>query len=146
MTAKLTASADGSKVLIGTAAENALEIDATAKTIKALSPYSLAIAEVVSNSNGTCVKFVDGTMIYYHRFAPTTPAGTIYNSPTIVFPVPFVGAAVGQMSFMSSFPWTVNGNFETKNMITEYAFSYINNHTSSLTIECFITVFGRWKT
>jgi hypothetical protein len=42
MTAKLTASADGSKVLIGTAAEDALEIDATAKTIKALSPYSLA--------------------------------------------------------------------------------------------------------
>jgi hypothetical protein len=41
MTAKLTASADGSKVLIGTAAEDALEIDATAKTIKALSPYTL---------------------------------------------------------------------------------------------------------
>ena len=42
MTAKLTASADGSKVLIGTAAEDALQIDATAKTIKALSPYTLA--------------------------------------------------------------------------------------------------------
>lgn len=42
MTAKLTASADGSKVLIGTAAEDALQIDATAKTIKALPPYTLA--------------------------------------------------------------------------------------------------------
>jgi hypothetical protein len=41
MTAKLTASADGSKVLIGTAAEDALQIDATAKTIKALAPYKL---------------------------------------------------------------------------------------------------------
>jgi len=41
MTAKLTASADGSKVLIGTAAEDALEIDSVAKTVKALSPYSL---------------------------------------------------------------------------------------------------------
>jgi hypothetical protein len=40
LTAKLTASADGSKVLIGTAAEDALEIDANAKTIKALSPYA----------------------------------------------------------------------------------------------------------
>lgn len=42
MTAKLTASADGSKVLIGTAAEDALQIDATTKTVKALSPYTLA--------------------------------------------------------------------------------------------------------
>jgi len=41
MTAKLTASADGSKVLIGTAAEDALEIDATTKTVKALAPYTL---------------------------------------------------------------------------------------------------------
>jgi len=39
MTAKLTASADGTKVTIGTAAEDALQIDATAKTIEALSPY-----------------------------------------------------------------------------------------------------------
>ena len=41
MTAKLSASADGTKVTIGTAAEDALQIDATAKTIKALAPYSL---------------------------------------------------------------------------------------------------------
>jgi hypothetical protein len=40
MTAKLSASADGTKVTIGTAAEDALQIDATAKTIKALAPYS----------------------------------------------------------------------------------------------------------
>jgi Chaperone of endosialidase len=39
MTAKLTASADGTKVTIGTAAEDALQIDATAKTIAAVSPY-----------------------------------------------------------------------------------------------------------
>jgi len=41
MSAKLTASADGTKVLLGTAAENALQIDSTAKTIAALAPYSL---------------------------------------------------------------------------------------------------------
>ena len=41
MTAKIGASADGTKVTIGNAAEMALEIDATAKTIKALAPYSL---------------------------------------------------------------------------------------------------------
>jgi microcystin-dependent protein len=39
MTAKLTASADGSKVIIGTAAEDALQIDEIDKTIKALAPY-----------------------------------------------------------------------------------------------------------
>lgn len=40
MTAKLTVSADGTKVTLGTAAEDALQIDATAKTIKALAPYT----------------------------------------------------------------------------------------------------------
>ena len=40
MTAKITASADGTKVTIGTAAEDALQIDATAKTIKAVAPYA----------------------------------------------------------------------------------------------------------
>jgi len=41
MTAKLTASADGTKDTIGTGAEDALQIDATAKTIKAISPYAI---------------------------------------------------------------------------------------------------------
>jgi len=55
MTAKLTASADGSKVLIGTAAENALEIDATTKTIKALSPYLFNVDNMVPA--GTIIDF-----------------------------------------------------------------------------------------
>jgi hypothetical protein len=51
MTAKLTASADGSKVLIGTAAEDALEIDSVTKTIKALSPYAyLPLASYANDS------------------------------------------------------------------------------------------------
>ncbi len=40
MTAKITADATGTKVTIGTAAEDALEINATAKTIAALAPYT----------------------------------------------------------------------------------------------------------
>ena len=41
MTAKITASADGLKVTIGNAAEDALEIDQTAKTIKGINLYTL---------------------------------------------------------------------------------------------------------
>lgn len=41
MTAKITASADGTKVLIGNAAEDALQIDSVAKTVSTVSPYSL---------------------------------------------------------------------------------------------------------
>jgi len=41
MTAKIKADASGTKVTIGTAAEDALQIDATAKIIKALAPYLL---------------------------------------------------------------------------------------------------------
>jgi hypothetical protein len=44
MTAKLTASADGSKVTIGTAAEDALQIDATAKKVVAMSGYAIGYA------------------------------------------------------------------------------------------------------
>ena len=42
MTAKFSASSDGTKVTIGNAAEDALQIDSTAKTIKALAPYVLS--------------------------------------------------------------------------------------------------------
>lgn len=42
MTAKFSASSDGTKVNIGNAAEDALQIDSTAKTIKALAPYQMA--------------------------------------------------------------------------------------------------------
>ena len=42
MSAKITASADGTTVTFGTAAENALQINATAKTIKPVSPYQMA--------------------------------------------------------------------------------------------------------
>ena len=42
MAAKITASSDGTKVLIGTAAEQALEIDSAAKEVKAVAPYTMA--------------------------------------------------------------------------------------------------------
>lgn len=40
MTAKITADAAGTKVLIGNAVENALEIDSAAKTIKGVNLYA----------------------------------------------------------------------------------------------------------
>jgi hypothetical protein len=70
MTAKLTASADGSKILIGTAAEDALEIDATTKTVKALSPY------VFEASNGVPA----GTII---DFAGATPPAGYLACPLV---------------------------------------------------------------
>lgn len=39
MTAKFSASADGTKVYLGNASENALELDATGKLIKPVAPY-----------------------------------------------------------------------------------------------------------
>jgi hypothetical protein len=49
MTAKITADATGTKVTIGTAAEDALQIDSSAKTIKALAPY--AFLPLISYAN-----------------------------------------------------------------------------------------------
>jgi hypothetical protein len=65
MTAKLTASADGSKVLIGTAAEDALEIDASAKTIKALAPYSLLPLTSYANDSAAAAGGVSVGGLYH---------------------------------------------------------------------------------
>lgn len=40
MTAKITANGAGNLVTLGTAAEDAIQIDSTAKTIKGVSPYT----------------------------------------------------------------------------------------------------------
>jgi len=67
MTAKLSASADGTKVTIGTTAEDALQIDATAKTIKALAPY---LFDAPQNSGSETKASTSGTEINF-----TIPAG-----------------------------------------------------------------------
>ena len=50
MTAKITASADGTKVNIGTAAEDALQIDATAKTIAGTATYSFLLRDYADDA------------------------------------------------------------------------------------------------
>lgn len=77
MSAKITADATGTKVTIGNAAEDALQIDATAKTIKAVSPYLLS-------GNGPYAKFT-GTL--------TTTSGAAFASLTLT-PVQTSGIAV----------------------------------------------------
>ena len=75
MTAKLNASADGTKVTIGTSAEDALQIDTTAKTIAALAGYLLIGGpEVVSGTNGISLKFPDGTLIFLGKISVTPAA------------------------------------------------------------------------
>jgi len=53
MTAKITADATGTKVLIGVAAEDSLQIDGTAKTVKALAPYAVGAQKVQLGSSAT---------------------------------------------------------------------------------------------
>lgn len=50
MTAKFSASADGTKVYLGNASENALEIDATTKLILPVSPYAFQGAQAANVS------------------------------------------------------------------------------------------------
>ena len=50
MTAKITASADGLKAYLGVAAEDAMEIDATAKTIAGTSTYSFLLRDYASDA------------------------------------------------------------------------------------------------
>lgn len=101
MIVKFLASADGTKVNIGNAAEDALQIDSVAKTIKALAPYLLVGTEVVSTANGVAIKFPDGTLICVvtsavtpGAWAATSPAGGAFASfgGLNSYPVPFVGS------------------------------------------------------
>ncbi len=89
MTAKLSASADGTKVTIGTAAEDALQIDATAKTIAALAPYLLKgdIQEQNLAANGY-VKLASGLIIQWGK---TSGAAAVRN---VTFPIPFPNAVL----------------------------------------------------
>ena len=57
MTAKFSASADGTKVYLGNASEYALELDATGKLIKPVAPYKFSAApgdilQVVTHFDG----------------------------------------------------------------------------------------------
>ncbi len=61
MTAKITASADGTKVLIGTAAEDALQIDNGAKTVSPVPPYQLLLLALsIINGAGARISFNGG--------------------------------------------------------------------------------------
>ena len=60
MTAKFSASADGTKVTIGTVAEDALQIDATAKIIKALPPYAQSF-DTLKNTAGVTAMTVNAS-------------------------------------------------------------------------------------
>jgi hypothetical protein len=92
MAAKITADATGTKVTIGTAAEDALQIDATAKIIKALAPYLLKgdIAAQSLTPNGY-VKLASGLIIQWVFTTSTiftdTPIG-------VAWPIPFPTACL----------------------------------------------------
>ena len=94
MTAKFSASADGSKVTIGTAAEDALQIDATAKTIKALAPYLLKgdISAQSLAGNGY-VKLASGLIIQWGL--GSTPGN---GSVSVALPTPFPNAVLGAVA------------------------------------------------
>ena len=87
MSAKIKASSDGLKVTIGNAAEDALEINHTAKTIAALAPYLLKgdIAAQSLTGNGY-VKLASGLIIQWGV------SGSVSGQERVTFPTPFPNA------------------------------------------------------
>jgi hypothetical protein len=74
MSAKITADATGTKVTIGTAAEDALQIDTVAKTIKALGSYNML-------NGGPCFRAVGDSNITVGVGATVklSPGSTTFN-------------------------------------------------------------------
>ena len=87
MTAKITASADGTKVFIGTAAEDALRIDSVAKTIGAVAPYVFeglpagAMQMFFMNTAPAGWLAADGSLVSRTTYAALFAAiGTLYGA------------------------------------------------------------------
>jgi len=104
MTAKITASADGTKVLIGTAAEDALQIDVTAKTITPVAPYSLNNPQLpafdAQQTSGTPQGITTvGNFIGFTSVQVTSP---YFDGPSGTFTAPVTG--------LYHFDWVVMGD------------------------------------
>ena len=111
MTAKFSASADGTKVTIGTAAENALQIDATAKTINPITPYVFGGGQSLS-ANGY-VKLPGGLIIQWGTTPPIL-SGLESAAPgwgSGNFPIPFPTAILQLVG-------TVENNQQTTQQVT----------------------------
>ena len=103
MTAKITASADGTKVLIGTAAENALQIDSVAKTIGAVAPYSIPDLSLGKSlaTNGY-LKLPGGLIIQWGSASITAVGNGISVPYPIVFPTAVLAVTASQAGNSSS--------------------------------------------
>jgi hypothetical protein len=131
MTAKLTASTDGSKVLIGTAAEDALEINATAKTIKALAPYKLNPQQAWVNE--TANRAISQT--YTNNTGAPLTVAAILNSPGGVT----IGAEliVGSLSITNMFDGSNRASaigFSLGGVVPAGATYRISNYGGALTL------------
>ena len=111
MTAKFSASADGTKVNIGNAAENALQIDSTAKTIKALAPYILSANNAVFGATTALQTYIAtvGTWTKCTFNVEQFDTAGAYDPTTSRFTCPKTGYYLFTASIRSSLQST--GNF-----------------------------------
>ena len=105
MTAKFSASSDGTKVTIGTAAEDALQIDATAKTIKALAPYALInSAPVYFSANAAAQAMGWGVVFGFGSWTVASNVGaSTFNTGngTVTPKIPGYYSVIGNVSFQT---------------------------------------------
>ena len=96
-------------------------------------------AETVVNSNGTAIKFADGTMIVNHELI-TDAAADI----TWIFPVAFVSVPFTNVSALSA---ALSLRFVTiRNTVTPTSCSIAGyNSTARSQIRVILTAIGRWK-
>lgn len=104
--------------------------------------------EVVTNSNGTAVKFADGTMICYGKLSLSNvefaSAGAIYYSAyqTITFPASFVGNVSTNISAMTgNLAWI--GNIASTTSKCTYVVLHSTDVKRGVNIEW--QAIGRWK-
>jgi microcystin-dependent protein len=135
MTAKISASPDGTKVLIGTATEDALQIDSVAKTVGALAPYSLqgvpagAVMDFAMNAAPAGWLACDGAAVSRTTYAALFAAiGTTWGAGdgSTTFQLPDMRGYFRRGAGTNS-DGTASGTFAAKQA------DLIKNHTHDLT-------------
>lgn len=106
------------------------------------------IVDSGSNSNGSWVKWADGTMVCYGYFESPLIAnqasGAIYisNPETRNFPQPFASTPVVTLSSVSSWRWV---DLNLTPTTTSFSYHIMRAISSTSTGNVFYLAFGRWK-
>jgi hypothetical protein len=105
-----------------------------------------AVMEVGSNVNGKYWRFANGLQMSFGLLGPISlNSGAVYNSPSVSFPVSFVGAPVVLVGSNSSFNYFVDVGVESGITAANFRYAVRNGYTGAIGgIYIMVVAVGSW--